>query len=352
MTNQTETTPLFRDDSETRTMPSNVSNEQNTLSTMLAAYRHKRPHFLFAFIMILSGLAGSTLTILRHPENEPWQYTQTFSLMGSHKSNMDSIQMEATRAFMENLYRPTLEAEIFHSRTLHKERAEPLMGDSASLIGTGGKSQPPPPEGCRATVILLRHCEKGSIREHCNAIGFERAKYIATLFGDDPKARWPAPSYLFATAPGQRNNDKVHNWREVETLQPLSNKTGVEIDDHYGIQNEKQFAKHIFNLLRSGAMCGKVAVVSWKHEDMARLARKLGCGPQDGCPSQWASEEDFDSTWQILYSYHKQLYPSFAIEDKKNRHRVWGQHPEWWITGYVQMENFDPLEFGKLNGIY
>jgi hypothetical protein len=267
---------------------------------------------------------------------------------------MESIQREATRAFQENLYRPTLEAEIFHSTsmTTEEENPPPLAGHSNHRIDLEEKSKPPPPEGCQATVVLLRHCEKGSIREHCNAIGFERAKYIATLFGDEPEARWPAPSYLFATAPGERNNDKVHNWREVETLQPLSNKTGVEINDKYGVHNKKKFAKHIFHLLRSGKMCGKVAVVSWKHEDMSHLARKLGCGPEDGCPSEWAGAEDFDSTWQILYSYHKQLYPSFAIEDKRYKHKVWGQHPEWWIAGYVEMENFDPLEFGKLNGVY
>jgi hypothetical protein len=354
MIDQTETMPLVGDRTDTRTVHSKVSNEPSTLSAAnTAAYGYKkRPHIVFASIMVLAWLAGPVLTAFRKGDGS-LHYAQTFALMGSHNSYMDSIQNEATRAFQENLYRPTLQAEMFHSSaSIKKEEAEPQMGDSIHRFNLAEKAQPPPPEGCQATVVLLRHCEKGSIREHCNAIGFERARYIATLFGDEPEARWPAPSYLFATAPGQRNNDKVHNWREVETLQPLSNKTGVQIDDQYGINNEEKFAKHIFHLLRSGEMCGKVAVVSWKHEDMAHLARKLGCGPEDGCPSEWAGEEDFDSTWQILYSYHKQLYPSFAIEDKRYKHKVWGQHPEWWISGYVEMENFDPLEFGKLNGVY
>lgn len=374
MVNEIETTPLIPDRTGspcTRSVPSgNVPTDmvQSKAAAIPIVENVRRNPLLLAFAATLAFacLAGRSLTALQnhrhgHDDNESRNYVQRFPLMGSsHDSYMSSIQREATRAFQENLYGPTLQAEMLlqeeSSSSTAKERTDPLMGDSVKRFEeeskNGEKNLPPPPEGCQATVVLLRHCEKGIIREHCNAIGFERAKYIATLFGDEPEARWPAPSYLFATAPGDRSNSKVHNWREVETLQPLSNKTGVEIDDQYGIHNEGKFAKHIFHLLRSGEMCGKVAVVSWKHEDMSRLARKLGCGPEDGCPSDWASSEDFDSTWQILYSYHKQLYPSFAIEDKKNKHKVWGQHPEWWITGYVQMENFDPLEFGKLNGVY
>jgi len=139
----------------------------------------------------------------------------------------------------------------------------------------------------------MRHCEKGSIREHCNYysyIGFERAKYISTLFGDDPDARWPAPSYLFALAPGERNNEEVNDWREVETIEPLSNKIGVAINDSLGMKTKNEFAKHLFRMLRSGEMCGKVALVSWKHEvTMSHLAHSLGCGPKDGCPNEWAS---------------------------------------------------------------
>jgi hypothetical protein len=217
-----------------------------------------------------------------------------------------------------------------------------------------GESKPkqPPTTGCQATMILVRHCEKGSIREHCNAIGFERSNYIASLFGNNPEARWPAPSYLFALAPGERHKKNVNNWREVETLQPLSDKTGVPIDYSFGMNSKKEFASHVFSMLRNSEMCGKVALVSWKHDDLPHLARSIGCGPDDGCPLNWASDNDFDSTWQILYSYHKQMYPSFAVEENKNKHKAFGKHPQWWISGHVEKENFDPLEYSKRNGFY
>lgn len=88
-----------------------------------------------------------------------------------------------------------------------------------------------PPEGCEATVVLVRHCEKGAIREHCAHIGYERSVYLSTLFGDSDTSRWPAPSYIFAEGPGHRNNPKKMNFREVETVGPLSKKIGVEVDD-------------------------------------------------------------------------------------------------------------------------
>lgn len=94
----------------------------------------------------------------------------------------------------------------------------------------GAKHYMEPPDGCEASVIILRHCEKGHIREHCDYVGYERSVYIASLFGDD-KERWPAPSYIFAEGPGQRRNKDKMNFREIETVGPLSQKIGVPIDD-------------------------------------------------------------------------------------------------------------------------
>lgn len=88
-----------------------------------------------------------------------------------------------------------------------------------------------PPEGCESTVLIVRHCEKGSVREHCAHVGFERAVYLATQFGSHPHERWPSPSYIFAEGPGERRNTKKMNFREIETVGPLSEKVGVKVDD-------------------------------------------------------------------------------------------------------------------------
>jgi hypothetical protein len=262
----------------------------------------------------------------------------------------DGKEEVASRDLLEDLVRPSFEAELYYHPTKDEKKKSVRKSSTSRSMENSQKPMPPPPLGCTATVILIRHCEKGVIREHCNALGFERAQYIASLFGDDKDARWPAPSYLYALAPGERHNKKVHNWREVETIQPLSDKIGVPIDTSFGMANRKDFSKHIFHLLRTGEMCGKVALVSWKHDDIPHLSRSLGCGKKDGCPKTWARSDDFDSTWQILYSYHKQLYPSFLTEEKENQNKDWGAHPQWWISGHVIKEGFDPLQFMKKSG--
>ena len=182
-------------------------------------------------------------------------------------------------------------------------------------------------------------------------VGFERAKYIATLFGDNDE-RWPSPARIYALAPGDRNNDLVKNWREVETVTPLSQKLNVPIDASYGLNDKNDFADHLFGLLRSGEACGKMALISWKHGDIPSLAHRLGCGPKQGCPTDF-DEMDFDSAWEIRYMYKKEQYAPYPIaEEEKKKHKLWGLHPEWWVFGKVEQENFDPLAYSKEIGTY
>lgn len=318
----------------------------------------RKGHLILVCVsMLFSGLVGHMLTSAYYSNQYNILSTESAVLdapsFGSkshheqkNKMKNEVSQQAAFEQFQTNLSGPSYEAELFYNPTKH-ERKEHIMRSSQGAA----TPTPPPPKGCKAVVIIIRHCEKGSIREHCNAIGFQRANYIASLFGDDKESRWPAPDYLFALAPGERRNINVNNWREIETLQPLSKKIEVPIDYSFGMHTKQEFAMHIFNMLRTGEMCGKVAVVSWKHEDIPHLARSIGCGPNDGCPRKWASGNDFDSTWQVLYSYHKQMFPSFAIGGK-DEHKPFGTHPQWWISGHVEKENFDPLEYGKDNGFF
>ncbi len=341
MSLQNEDTPLFKHISPSSAQIAShcehqCSEEEDNSSRTISPMRRKSPLILFSFIIFLVGMIARL-----NESNIGTEESGTVKVLKSKKLKTN-LQDVAHRNFENNLVKPSYEAELIYHPTKN-EKKHPVLGDSIDAKSTAK----PPPEGCQGTVIIIRHCEKGSIREHCDTMGFERAHYISTLFGAEAEARWPAPSYLFALAPGERHNKHVNNYREVETLQPLSDKIGVPIDSSFGMDNKKDFSDHIFSLLRSGKMCGKVALISWKHQDIPHLARSLGCGPADGCPKTWASSNDFDSTWQILYSYHKQLYPSFAIEEKKNSHKSWGQHPRWWISGHVQKEGFDPLQFMK-----
>ena len=219
------------------------------------------------------------------------------------------------------------------------------------LLGKSESKTNDLPVGCHATTIIVRHCEKEDIREHCSALGFQRAEYLSSLFGKDEQSRWPAPSYLFALSPGDRNNEKVHNYREVETITPTSKKVGIDIDETYGIDQTVDLAERVLKMLSENELCGKVVLIAWKHSEIPHLCNLLGCSEDKGCPTSW-NEYDYDNTVQVIHSYHKQKYPSFVAEEKKNRHRIFGQEPQWWVNGHIQAQNFDPLEFAKHSGGY
>jgi hypothetical protein len=131
-----------------------------------------------------------------------------------------------------------------------------------------------PDEGCEGTVMIIRHCEKLNLKSHCDYVGFERSAYLAELFGD--KARWPPPSHIYALEPGHRNNPKKHNYREVETVQAISDKFGLDIDEAYSTADTGHLAEVVLEQIKTGQVCGKVLLISWKHSDIPRLARKLG----------------------------------------------------------------------------
>jgi hypothetical protein len=155
-------------------------------------------------------------------------------------------------------------------------------------------------DGCEATIMLIRHCEKGNLRSHCSFMGYERSVYLSTLFGPDGE-RWPSPSAIYALSKGRGSGAHTKlNYREVETVNAVSDKTHVEVDHEYSTADTKRLARTLLDRLLEGDMCGKLTLISWKHSDIPRLAQHLGCGPLEGCPWDYKGR-DFDSTWQIRY---------------------------------------------------
>ena len=219
--------------------------------------------------------------------------TQNFPIMGTKKlRSKRSAQIFADQERENQLNRPILEAEgFYYSKHLSKKANRNLPTH-------------PPPNGCEATVLVIRHCENGAAREHCGFMGYERSEFLATLFGKSEDTRWPVPSFIFATAPNERHKSEVLNWREIETVEPLSKKFNLTIDQSFGYPEKQNLANHIFTLLRTGEMCGRLAVISWKHHDIPHLTHSLGCGPEQGCPMHY-DDMDFDSAWEIKYSFHK-----------------------------------------------
>jgi len=202
-------------------------------------------------------------------------------------------------------------------------------------------------EGCESTVLILRHCEKGSIKEHCAYQGFERSVYLASLFGDTTESRWPLPTAIFAQAPVARENQHKMNFREVETVGPLALLAGVKVDDSYTDDTLHELGRDILRATAAGHLCGQTVVVVWKHSRIAHLARALGCGPEQGCPVDY-SGHSFDAVWQVRSVYRHWPHSS----SKRFVKSIRKERPEWKVFGSVQYQQFDPLAVSKQFGDY
>ena len=206
---------------------------------------------------------------------------------------------------------------------------------------------PPLHEGCESTVIILRHCEKGAIKEHCAYEGFERSVYLASLFGNASHYRWPLPVAIFAEAPVGRNDKKKMNFRELETVGPLARAAGVEVDDSYS-DDFKNLGRDILHAVKRGTLCGQTIVVVWKHSLIAHMARAMGCGPEQGCPVDY-SGKTFDEVWQVRMVYRSWPHSSTHRFVSSQADAV---TPRWKVFGSTQYEHFDPLAVSKSFGDY
>jgi hypothetical protein len=253
-----------------------------------------------------------------------------------------------------------------------------------------------------ATVLLLRHCDDHGLYakddedygdKHCSHLGFQRTRYLPTLFG----TRWPAhPQFLFAQLPPQRTVQQPSpprrgiNYRQIETVLPLAERENLPI---HVVQDPNQLASAIFQQLfvlatttSTSSSCHEdndgdilLAVVAWKHAFIPDVAAALGCGPDQGCPDVYP-DDSFDLVWELNFilgpekpkqdiaNLVSQSKSSFLIlqddygllqkqtggndkdgnddDDSTNdggddSSRV----PQWTVYGSVTEQNFDPLAF-------
>lgn len=234
------------------------------------------------------------------------------------------------------------------------------------------------PSGCESTVIILRHCEKDGPEtwdeegnEHCSYVGYERAHFIPSLFATPVtninKDKWPVPAALFALS--SQRSDHL-NFREVETLTPLANHFGLQVESDIGSNNH--MVKTIFHGLSSGKWCGKSVVISWKHELFGTLAEDLGCYD---CPLTYPDQE-FDQVWQLKYVYDvagtpiiqsSRMHPttptpplSQSTPNNDNlrrdlkRKKLDTDAPTkmWSVYSTIVQQNFDPLKYSFAVGDY
>lgn len=235
----------------------------------------------------------------------------------------------------------------------------------------------------QAVILLIRHCEDGhtmrqhDLSRHCNPLGYARAEHLASLFslGDDEEEdnrchhhirRWPhAPSHLYTLI-------KSRNLRQLETLEPLANRTAgvpIQLLEYPGISAmASAHARDLEDMMTTISCHGNrtasteptspsspkqsklpmITVVAWKHAYIPELAKALGC---DHCPTVW-SDDDFDSVWELHYYYDWERSRIFAAAPTVLRPRT--EEPmfaNWNVYASLVRQDFDPLH-DSMPGIY
>jgi hypothetical protein len=171
------------------------------------------------FFLALSLAAMSTVFLLSFPTSHEIRLVADYDL-----SWLDLPRLRTAQSL-------ALESASFLNADAAWENGRTVVHKITHDKSSASRSYMSPPEGCESTIVIIRHCEKGSVREHCAHVGFERAVYLATQFGFDRTDRWPAPSFIFAEGPGQRKSQHKMNFREMETVGPTAEKVGVKVDD-------------------------------------------------------------------------------------------------------------------------
>lgn len=146
-------------------------------------------------------------------------------------------------------------------------------------------------------IFVIRHGEKSpDFPNDLDSRGRSRAELIADdaerLF--DLNLSAPGGLALFARFTGS----PAFQYREVETLQPLSRRLGVPVNTAYDVDQEESLAAAVFSSLSSSSR--SVAIVAWEHCRLPRFLQALGCATPD-CVHCWADGE-FDQYFEFTVS--------------------------------------------------
>jgi hypothetical protein len=162
---------------------------------------------------------------------------------------------------------------------------------------------------------------------------------------------------------------QLRNYRQWETLRPLAESmtmttriegvdgtTTAVLDNNIRLipSDPSVFARGTYlPLLQSGDLCGnKITVVAWEYPTMSALANAVGCGPDQGCPTEMAAD-DYDHVWQIDF-----IFPPVAVAapvealnettiTSSSRRKPHKQR--WHVYGNVVAQGFDPLAISRAN---
>jgi hypothetical protein len=151
-------------------------------------------------------------------------------------------------------------------------------------------------------IMFIRHAEKqpddppgpppygikpnGKKKRHSLTVrGWQRSGALVPFFCA-PKPPVETPGVIYSSAISD-DNDETKSRRPQETVTPLAQRLGTEINASYTIGQEAQLATEIQS--RSG-----VVLVAWEHKHIPLLAAALSTS----APGTWP-EDRFDLVWVL-----------------------------------------------------
>ena len=142
------------------------------------------------------------------------------------------------------------------------------------------------PDGGPSRIILMRHADKPDDLDDPNlsAAGVTRAKHLATYI---PQT-FGKPDYIIATAHSK------HSDRPIETVEPLAEAIGVEVQHDI---EDKDFEDLVEDIFSDSAYHGKTVVICWHHGTLPAIAALLGA-PAGSYPDPWP-----DDTYNIILDF-------------------------------------------------
>lgn len=98
---------------------------------------------------------------------------------------------------------------------------------------------------------------------------------------------------------------------------------------------------------KANGLCNNgLTVVNWKHSAIPSLARALGCGRDEGCPTKYY-KNDFDTMWMVTFQYSMKLnkygMPEILEMQGSPRRGRKSEHGSWKISAQLVNEGFDPV---------
>jgi len=152
-------------------------------------------------------------------------------------------------------------------------------------------------------VIIIRHAEKPLVGtapmgvtsdglpdpESLTPRGWQRAGALISLFVPHPSGAGPTlptPTDLLASQVGLHSSSR----RPRETLEPLSERLGLTIDDRFMKEELAQLVQAVVGI-------DGVVLISWEHHLIPSIANML-VGDTSSAPQMWPDDR-FDVVWLV-----------------------------------------------------